>query len=117
MFGAEDLAEEGMIEFVNPRSGDAHEGEFYREKGDSDLHIPREGTREREGGGGGKGRGRRRVHLCILAERYKLEIFRLARDLPSISSLIAPSGTLTGTAPVSIRLTYLGTRWYTCKVQ
>lgn len=44
MFWAKDLAEEGMIELVNPRSGDANEGEFYRKKRDCNLHIPSEGT-------------------------------------------------------------------------
>lgn len=60
VFWAEDLAKEGMIELVNPRPGDAHEGEFYREKGYRDLHIPSGGER-----GGGGGRGRRRVYLSL----------------------------------------------------
>ena len=47
MFWTEDLTKEGMVELVEPRPWDAHEGEFYREKGDCDLHFPDEGT---EGG-------------------------------------------------------------------
>ena len=47
VFWIEDLAEEGMIKPVEPCPGDAHEGEFYWEKGDGDLHIPGEGVRRR----------------------------------------------------------------------
>ena len=47
MFWTEDLTEEGMVELVKPRPWDAHEGEFYWEKGDCDLHVPDEGA---EGG-------------------------------------------------------------------
>ena len=46
-----------MIKPVQPRPGDAYEGEFYWEKGDGDLHIPGEGARRRWGWGrGGTGR-------------------------------------------------------------
>lgn len=86
MFWAENLTKEGMIEFVNPRPGDAYEGESYWEEGDCDLHIP---------SGGGEVREEVTIEseqgICILAERDKLEIFRLAQDLPSMSSLIEPS--------------------------
>ena len=44
MFWAEDLTEEGVIELVKPRPWDAHEGEFYWEKGDGDLHVLDEGA-------------------------------------------------------------------------
>lgn len=43
VFWTEDLTKERMVELVKPRCWDAHEGEFYREKGDCDLHVPDEG--------------------------------------------------------------------------
>lgn len=47
VFWAEDLAEKGVIKLVEPGPGDAHEREFYREKGDGDLHMPDKGARRR----------------------------------------------------------------------
>lgn len=53
MLRAEDLAEERVIELVNPRPRDAYEGKLYWEEGYCDLHIPGEGTRRWEEGGEG----------------------------------------------------------------
>lgn len=45
MFWAENLTKEGMIEFVKPRPRNAHEGEFYWEERNRDLHVHNKGAR------------------------------------------------------------------------
>jgi hypothetical protein len=85
VFWAEDLTKEGMIELVEPRPWDAHEGEFYWEKGDVTCMSR---TKERRGRGMEVG-----GYKYLLRGGVGLEITRLAKDLPSfiISLLIAPN--------------------------
>jgi hypothetical protein len=82
VFWAEDLAEEGVIKSVEPCPGNAYEGEFYREKGDGDLHIS----------GGGTGRGVMQVQdgwrsMYLFRGGANLEYLGLARDMPSYHHL------------------------------
>ena len=63
VFWAEDLAEERVIEPVEPCPRDAHEGELYGEEGDGDLHAyPRRGDGE---GKGDAGAARSRVYVVL----------------------------------------------------
>ena len=97
-----------MIKLMEPCPRDAYKGEFYREKGDGDLHIPGEGARRGEGRGWGKWR-RGRINVSTSLDQLKI----CRHTVTSIAHYAKLNAVLTGTDPVSIHSAYrehIGTR-------